>query len=62
MHLDNMGFFGIILLILDLWAIIHIAQSAASPGKKAVWIVLILVLPVLGLILWFLVGPRTKKT
>jgi hypothetical protein len=40
---------------------VNIAQSGASTGKKALWIVLVLVLPVLGLVLWFLLGPRTGK-
>jgi succinate dehydrogenase/fumarate reductase cytochrome b subunit len=54
----NTGFFGLIILVLDIWAIIRIAQSSAEPLKKAVWIVIIIVLPVLGLILWWLVGPK----
>jgi Phospholipase_D-nuclease N-terminal len=55
------GFFGLLILIADVWAIVNIAQSAASTGKKVLWIVLVLVLPVLGLILWFLLGPRTGR-
>jgi hypothetical protein len=55
------GIFGLLILILDVWAIVNIAQSSASTGKKVLWIVLVLLLPVLGLILWFLLGPRTGK-
>jgi hypothetical protein len=33
-------------------------QSPATTMAKVVWIVVILLLPVLGLILWFLLGPR----
>lgn len=51
------GFFGLILLILNVWAIVKVAQSSASTGSKVLWIVLILLLPVLGLILWFFLGP-----
>lgn len=51
------GFFGLILLILDVWAIVKVAQSSAGTGSKVLWIVLILLLPVLGLILWLLLGP-----
>ena len=54
----EVGLFGIILLALDIWAILKIASSGASNGAKALWIVLILVLPVLGLILWALLGPK----
>ena len=52
------GIFGILILILDIWAIVNIAQSSASTGAKALWIVLVLLLPVIGLIIWLLLGPR----
>ncbi len=54
------GLFGLLILIADVWAIIHIAQSTSAPGQKALWIVLVLVLPVLGLVLWLVFGPRAK--
>lgn len=54
----EVGLFGIIILAVDIWAILKIASSSASTGAKALWIVLILVLPVLGLILWALLGPK----
>jgi hypothetical protein len=56
------GIFGLLILIADVWAIVNIAQSGATTGKKVLWIVLVLVLPVLGLILWFLLGPRTGRS
>ena len=52
---------GLLILAADIWAIVSVVQSAASTGKKVLWILLILVLPVLGLILWFLLGPRGKS-
>ncbi|MGB5093622.1 MAG: PLDc N-terminal domain-containing protein [Parvibaculum sp.] len=52
------GLLGLIVLVLDVWAIIRIAQSSAEPIWKAIWIVVVLVLPVLGLILWWLFGPK----
>lgn len=54
----EVGLLGIIILAVDIWAILKIASSAASTGAKALWIVLILVLPVLGLILWAIMGPK----
>ncbi len=53
------GLFGLLVLIADIWAIVNIFQSSATTAKKVLWIVLVLVLPVLGFILWFLAGPRT---
>ncbi len=52
------GIFGLLILILDVWAIVSIAQSSASTGTKVLWIVIVLLLPVIGLILWLLLGPR----
>lgn len=56
------GFLGLVILILDIWAIINIVQSNASNGAKVLWVVLVLLLPVIGLIIWFLAGPRGGKT
>lgn len=52
------GILGIIVLILDIYAIIRIVQSGAEPVWKAIWIVIVLLLPVLGLVLWYLFGPK----
>jgi hypothetical protein len=51
------GLFGIIILVADIYAILKIAQSSASTGNKALWIALVLLLPVLGVIIWYLLGP-----
>ena len=51
------GLLGFIILIADIYAILQIAQSAAGNGKKALWIGIVIVLPILGLILWYLMGP-----
>lgn len=61
MGIEVGGLFGLLILIADIWAIVHVVQSGASTGKKVLWIVLILLLPLLGLILWFLMGPRGGK-
>lgn len=55
------GIGGLIVLIADIYAIVKTVQSNASTGKKVIWIVAILLLPVLGLILWFLFGPSEPK-
>ena len=44
---------GLVILAGDIWAIINILQSSASNEKKLIWIVAVMLLPVLGLILWF---------
>jgi hypothetical protein len=62
MGIEVGGIFGLLVLIADVWAIVSIAQSTAGTGRKVLWIVLVLLLPVLGLILWFLLGPRGGKS
>lgn len=60
----NFGFnsvLGLLVLIGDIWAIINIFQSTASNEKKLIWIVAVVLLPVLGLILWFFLGPRGRS-
>lgn len=54
------GLFGLIVLIADIWAIIKTVDSRASTGTKVVWVVVILLLPVLGLILWLIFGPGRR--
>lgn len=61
MGIEVGGIFGLLILIADIWAIVNIAQSGASTGSKVLWIVLVLLLPVVGLIIWLLLGPRGAK-
>lgn len=58
MGIEVSGLLGLIWLIIIIWAVIRVAQSAASPLAKALWIVLLLFLPLIGLILWLLIGPK----
>jgi len=58
MGLEVGGVFGFVILVLNVWAIVRTVQSSASTGIKVLWIVLILLLPVLGLILWLILGPK----
>jgi hypothetical protein len=52
------GILGILILVADIYAIVRIVQSGAEPIWKAIWIVIVLALPVVGLILWFFIGPK----
>ena len=52
------GFFGLLLLAADIWALINIIQSANSNNSKAIWVVAVILLPLLGVIAWFFAGPR----
>jgi hypothetical protein len=52
------GLLGLVILALDIWAILKIIGSSASTGGKVLWILLILFLPLVGLIIWLIAGPR----
>ena len=58
-HLGG-GLLGLLLLAGVVWAIVNVAQSGAGTGAKALWIVLLLVLPVIGLVIWLIAGPRAR--
>ena len=51
------GILGLLFLILEIYAIIRVLQGKMDPGMKIVWILVILLLPGLGAILYFVVGP-----
>lgn len=61
MNMGYNGLLGLLILAGDIWAIINIFQSSATNGKKLVWILIVLLLPLLGLLLWFFVGPRDGR-
>jgi len=52
------GLLGLVILVLDIIAILDCVKSSLETGKKVLWIILILILPVLGLILYFLLGKK----
>ncbi|MBD1549549.1 PLDc N-terminal domain-containing protein [Roseibium aggregatum] len=51
------GLLGLLILILDVYAIVKTIGSGSSTGGKVLWVVLILLLPVLGFLLWLVAGP-----
>ena len=55
------GLFGLLVLIADVWAIVNIMQSRAETGAKVLWTVLVILLPLLGFILWYFLGPKTSR-
>ncbi len=55
------GLFGLLVLIADIWAIINVAQARVDNVKKLIWILVIVLLPLLGVIIWFFAGPRAPK-
>ena len=52
------GLAGLLVFILDIVAIVDCIQSSLDTGKKLLWILLILVLPLLGMLLYFLLAKK----
>lgn len=60
--MDFLGWiFGLIILVADIWAIINVIGSGASTLAKVLWILLIIILPLIGLIIWLIAGPRSSR-
>ncbi|MDF1586160.1 PLDc N-terminal domain-containing protein [Marinimicrococcus flavescens] len=62
MGIEIGGLLGLLVLIADVWAIVNVVNSNASTGGKVIWVVLILILPLLGLIIWLIAGPRARSS
>ena len=60
--MNNYSVWGVLVLAADIWAIINIVQSPADNTKKLLWTLLVILLPVVGLILWFFLGPRGGRS
>jgi hypothetical protein len=58
MWFDQGGIVGLIILALDIWAIVTILQGRGPTDKKILWILVILLLPVIGLILWLVMRRK----
>lgn len=52
------GLLSLVILILDILAIIEVLKSSKDTGNKILWIIIILLLPVVGLILYFFIGRK----
>ncbi len=52
----------IVLVILDIWAILSILMANKTTTIKTIWIILVVIMPALGFIIWLLAGPKVAKT
>ena len=52
------GILGLLHLVIAIWAILSILKSSASTLAKIIWALVVLIFPIIGLIIWFLAGPR----
>lgn len=50
------GILGLVVLVLDILAIVDCIRRPMDTSMKVLWVVLIILLPVIGLILYYLLG------
>jgi hypothetical protein len=58
--MDLTGIGGLLILIADIYAIVMILQSSAKGIEKLIWFLVVLLLPLIGLIVWYFAGPGKK--
>jgi hypothetical protein len=51
---------GIVILFLDIFAIVSVLIGSSEILRKLLWIALILLLPVVGMVLYFLIGRNAS--
>ena len=61
MDFGNMGIFSLILLVIDIFAIYKIVTSSAETVKKVIWILVVILLPLIGVILWWFMGSCSLR-
>ncbi|HKI47478.1 MAG TPA: PLD nuclease N-terminal domain-containing protein [Balneolales bacterium] len=54
------GLIKLIILILDIVAVYDCLKSTSSTGKKLLWIAVIILLPFIGMVLYFWIGKEPR--
>ncbi len=52
------GCASLFVLVLDIYAILQVAESRGSTARKVIWILLVIFFPLGGALLWLLFGKR----
>lgn len=52
------GLLGAIIFIANIYAIYRIVSSNVSGLAKILWILGIIIFPIVGFVVWLLIGPR----
>jgi hypothetical protein len=52
---------GILVFVLDIIAIVSILKSSADGATKILWMLLVILLPFIGMILYFAMGPGRRS-
>jgi hypothetical protein len=50
------GIVGLLILVLDIYTILQVIKGGGEPVKQLLWILVILILPLVGPLLYFILG------
>ncbi|MEZ5586502.1 MAG: PLD nuclease N-terminal domain-containing protein [Sedimenticolaceae bacterium] len=54
------GIGGFVILLADIYAMVMILQSSARNIEKLIWALVVFLLPLIGLVIWYVAGPGKK--
>lgn len=57
--LNTLG--GAIIFLLDIWAIAMIIGTKESTAQKVIWVLLVVIFPIIGFLIWLFAGPRPNR-
>lgn len=57
----DFGILGLVHLAIWVYAVIQIFNSSARTGEKVLWIIIVAVLPLIGIIAWYFLGPGSPR-
>lgn len=52
--------FGILVVVLDIIAVVSVLFGSGTVGHKVLWIILVLIFPIIGMILYYLIGRSPR--
>ena len=58
---EYLGLWVLIVLTLNMWALLSVLASSARWTVKGAWSVGLILLPGLGFVAWYLLGPREAR-
>ena len=56
------GILGLMIFVLDLWAVVSVFGSEAPMSGKLLWVLLIVFLPLVGFVIWLIAGPGAERS
>ncbi len=59
--IEYLGLWVMIALAVNMWALLSVLGSGVSWLNRAIW-ALVLLIPVVGFVAWYMLGPRGRST